>query len=742
MLGHLVARNREQRRHSESAADPPGVFISYRRTDSSGYASWLAHELRRHFPAIAIFQDIAIEAGANWIAAIDSALTSSVAQLVVIGPHWLAVESDKGGRRLDDAQDPIRREITAALERRVRVIPLLVSGASMPAAEDLPSDLRAIAELQAHELRDSSWAYDIESLAKSLQRIPELNEPLLRRAWRVGRRPMIYLAVASAIGLLAWRLAVPTLARISLNEMGISYTAEAFAEACTSEDMLVLELFLKSGIDPNSSGSGDWTPLERAVAAGRRGVVQRLLASGADPGVGLYRAAARGYGEIVEILLEHGADIRAATRENFNGRWAFSFGSPLAVAIAHTHLDVAMRLLERGAPVVSEPRTRTPLMAAAAMGDGQLIRLLIEKGADPNAGDPGCWTPLHYAVHELRLEATKTLLAAGADPNAQPCDADPSGRSPSLPGLLLERKVMKYSLSSYPVGIGPIASLEDRRATVPVLLEVLLKNGANANTPVGAFNRVPIQHALMNLYSKDALEFVVKSLLAHGADPNAVDEKGKTVLMYAAANDHSAAVIPALVEAGADVNARAPRGASALSHAIESYSEDAVHTLLDAGAQVDPDALLVLTGSSTVASRLKQRSSYREKSLSFDLESSLIERGARADVVDTLGRTVLMRALDSSPTYESDLDLHLAALIRYLIGKGADVRATVREGTQKGWTALMFAAQIDAVRSAGALLEAGATLDRRNVDGETALDIADKEGSTRVARLLRSNSGP
>jgi len=322
--------------------------------------SWLPHELRRFFPAIVILQDIAIAAGANWIDAIDSALASSVAQLVVICPHWLAVESDKGGRRLDDTQDPIRREITAALERHVRVIPLLVSGASMPTAADLPSDLRAIAELQAHELRDSSCAYAMESLAKSLQRIPARNEPLVRRAWRVGRRPMIYLAVASAIGLLAWRLAVPTLARISLNEMGISYTVEAFAEACTSEDMLVLELFLKSGIDPNSSGSGDWTPLERTVAAGRRGVVQRLLASGADPGVALYRASARGYGEIVEVLLDHGTDIRAATGENFHGTPAASLSSLLAVAIAHSHLDVATLLFERGAPVVSETSSDAP----------------------------------------------------------------------------------------------------------------------------------------------------------------------------------------------------------------------------------------------------------------------------------------------------------------------------------------------------------------------------------------------
>jgi hypothetical protein len=58
--------------------------------------------------------------------------------LVVIGTHWLSITDDNGRRRLDDSEDFVRREIEAALQSGIRVIPVLVDGATMPPSDQLP----------------------------------------------------------------------------------------------------------------------------------------------------------------------------------------------------------------------------------------------------------------------------------------------------------------------------------------------------------------------------------------------------------------------------------------------------------------------------------------------------------------------------------------------------------------------------------------------------------------------------
>jgi hypothetical protein len=86
--------------------------------------------------------------------------------LAVIGPRWLAAEGD-AGRRLDDPQDWVRLEIEAAIERRVRVIPVLVDGATMPPARDLPPSLQPLARRHAITLHPATP--DTARLASALE---------------------------------------------------------------------------------------------------------------------------------------------------------------------------------------------------------------------------------------------------------------------------------------------------------------------------------------------------------------------------------------------------------------------------------------------------------------------------------------------------------------------------------------------------------------------------------------------
>jgi hypothetical protein len=149
------------------------IFISYRREDARGDAGRLTDDLKEQFGEGQIFRDIeAIEPGVDFVEAINRAVGSCAVLLAIIGPNWLTVKNKEGHRRLDDPNDFIRLEITVALRRNVRVIPVLVGDAAMPRPEDLPPDMEMLARRQAYELSDKRWEFDVGQLVGTLEKIP------------------------------------------------------------------------------------------------------------------------------------------------------------------------------------------------------------------------------------------------------------------------------------------------------------------------------------------------------------------------------------------------------------------------------------------------------------------------------------------------------------------------------------------------------------------------------------------
>lgn len=156
-----------------------GIFISYRRQDSQSAAGRLADHLRDHLHSVRIFRDVeTIEPGVDFVEAIDRALRSCGILLAVIGPRWLNVTAADGRRRLEDADDFIRLEIATALRNsEVRVIPVLVEGAEMPAADQLPDDLKPLARRNAIELTDKRWEFDVSKLLETVIKALDLPAP-------------------------------------------------------------------------------------------------------------------------------------------------------------------------------------------------------------------------------------------------------------------------------------------------------------------------------------------------------------------------------------------------------------------------------------------------------------------------------------------------------------------------------------------------------------------------------------
>jgi len=147
-----------------------GIFISYRRDDSAGYAGRLYDRLAGHFGAQRVFMDVeGIEPGVDFVTAIEEAVSSCRVLIVIIGDEWTQAKDAAGRRRLDDPNDFIRLETGTALQRGIRVVPVLVEGASMPHIDDLPDDLKSLTRRQAIEISHKQWESSTGELIRTLE---------------------------------------------------------------------------------------------------------------------------------------------------------------------------------------------------------------------------------------------------------------------------------------------------------------------------------------------------------------------------------------------------------------------------------------------------------------------------------------------------------------------------------------------------------------------------------------------
>jgi hypothetical protein len=145
------------------------IFISYRRADSAGWAGRLHGDLRERFGADRVFRDVAIAPGVDFREHIEGVMDGCEVLLAVIGPRWATVTGPDGRPRLDAPDDLVRLEIERALGRPdVHVIPVLVEGAAIPAADDLPAGLRPLSRRNAVEITDVRWEYDVDRLCDCL----------------------------------------------------------------------------------------------------------------------------------------------------------------------------------------------------------------------------------------------------------------------------------------------------------------------------------------------------------------------------------------------------------------------------------------------------------------------------------------------------------------------------------------------------------------------------------------------
>ena len=163
------------------------IFISYRRDDSSGHAGRLHDNLIPHFGEKNIFMDIeTIEPGEDFHEVIRREIAKCDVVIVMLGKQWLT--NAQGTRRLDDPDDLLRIEVASALANpKIRVIPVLVRGVSMPDPRELPDDIKELPRRNAFELSDARFQYDANKLIRAIKRIrPYSPPPNPKFSWRIA----------------------------------------------------------------------------------------------------------------------------------------------------------------------------------------------------------------------------------------------------------------------------------------------------------------------------------------------------------------------------------------------------------------------------------------------------------------------------------------------------------------------------------------------------------------------------
>lgn len=401
-------------------------------------------------------------------------------------------------------------------------------------------------------------------------------------------------------------------------------TPNALVAALDRDDARTIVALVERGADLRTRDHGGQTVFHWAVRRGRIAYVRELLGRGAEINAlggdrgqprwcsfepehrrtPLMIAARRGDLAMVRLLLARGADTQIAdeygNRAIFHAAWELSIpvvlallqhgGDPavrnhlgrslLHVAAIHRSTALAKAVLAKGCPVnARDEGGNTALMEAADEGDITTIRHLLAAGADrtlKNKAGKSAWGIALEAGHGGRLG----LLATAADSRQSALDArlihavvqGDANRARAL--LQWGAKPNARNRSGIPMLLAAAAG-----GSLPVV-SLLLEKGANPNVrgPVGS---TPLMEAAR---SHRRHVGIIRALIAHGADLNAVDDQGETAVAMAA-RDGDAALVAALADAGADLTGK---GAFAppLWWAAASGHADVVKHLLSRG--VDP----------------------------------------------------------------------------------------------------------------------------------------------------------
>ena len=414
--------------------------------------------------------------------------------------------------------------------------------------------------------------------------------------------------------------------------------AEPIHDAALGGDSELVKMLLEMGADPNQKSQLGRTPVCEAVYTRRLGAARVLLEAGADPNVRphtgappLLEAGIRGSLQIMRLLVPYRADPNVTT-------------------------DYGQRY--------------TALMHAAEGGDVDLVRMLVERGADIEATDVHGKRALMQAAVYSHLHVVAFLLDCGGEVNA----TDQAGHT----------------------------ALWWANKENPELIRFLLERGARVDGQ-GYNDRSVIATAVL----RGQLD-VIRSLLKSRAPLEPLNGQGQSALQAAAEAGQYAVVRLLLDETAADVNYQDKNtGETPLMGAAKSGKAEMIELLLKQGADL-----------SAYDQRKQTALHFAAGKANCGALEVLLTHNAATEEHNDPGYSPLILASSTRSYWKKDGECAQAA--RVLL----DHRAAVDAADNRGWTALFHTAYDGHAQTAQLLIDAGADAWRKDTKGKTPLTIA------------------
>ncbi|MBE6417359.1 MAG: hypothetical protein E7033_02710 [Akkermansiaceae bacterium] len=553
---------------------------------------------------------------------------------------------------------------------------------------------------------------------------------------------------------------------------------EQLLEAIRNKHADTVQQLLENGVSPNCSNEQRNSAVIEATIANTPEVLRLLITKGgdveADSATGdkaLHIAAANGYDACMDVLLSYHANVNATNRQGETallqavqqqrrtcisklleiGANADSLSkndlSPLGIAAKDGQADIVAELIRHGANVNLYAGNRTPLMLAAASGQQECLRLLLDAGAQITAAPDNFCTALHFAAEKGHTACVETLLQAGAAVNAANNNSETALHIANAYGY-------QECLTALLQG-GADPNQRDGADFTPLhtatskgnfdCARILLRHGAELNT-IQLDGHTPLQRATLH---NDRT--IVNFLLEEGADISIQDEQQRTAIDIAR-NEHHTEVLRILARHALKTRQHANyNDIEAFCQAIKNDDSETVRLFIDAGLPLNesednavrafytaahngrPAQLQILldAGVSPQVTQFNTLSLYHEAISNADSIRVLLRVLPDFGSLNNAGQTA--KELAQIRQYQESVSVFESA--EWLQNAGHQPAHYDED--------LLVAARKSDHRTLQHLLNVGARTEYRNDEGQTAVHLAAQARQvTCLKRLLEAHANP